>query len=69
MKPSIPVLFTLLSALGACARKDPPQAVAARVEALPPALDPSPAPKPQPEETEPEPSKEEIAAFHAPVPK
>ena len=69
MKPSVAVLFTLLVALGACARKDPPQAVAARVDPGPPALVLSPAPTPRPEETEPQPSQEEIAAFHAPVPK
>ncbi len=71
MKPSIAVLAALLLAPCACTRH--PQVAPEPIAAAPmdpgPALQPAPEPAPQVAEPDPQPTSEEIAAFHAPVPK
>ncbi len=72
MKPPIPVLAAVLLA-SACARHEPPVATAYAAPLAAPAAAPPaavlPAPAPPAAEDEPQPTPEEVAAFHAPVPK
>lgn len=70
MKPSIALLAALLLAACACTRGEhgaPPVAMAAESIDPGPAIPPVPAPSVA--EPEPPPTPEEVAAFHAPVPK
>jgi hypothetical protein len=68
-----PLLSALLLAPCACSRRDPapPVAVAYAQEVAPPVPTPTASARPVVASTEPEPAPtpEEVAAFHAPVPK
>ncbi len=74
MKPSIALLAALLLAACACTRGEhaaPPVAMAAEPIDPGPAAGPPipPSPAPAVAEPAPPPTPEEVAAFHAPVPK
>ncbi len=73
MKPSIAILAALLVAPCACTRHEPAPPQTTFVEPIDPgplaAPGPEATPSPKVAEPEPQPTSEEVAAFHAPVPK
>ncbi len=72
MKTPIAILAAVLLAPCACTRHQPPPQPAVQAEPIDPgpAAEARPAPTPAPvAEPDPQPTPEEVAAFHAPVPK